>query len=45
MTEYTEHSKIWNIRNTPKNTEFTEHSVFDLNRTDKKAEAKNTRLF
>ena len=28
-----------------KNTEFTEYSVFDLNWTDKKAEAKNTRLF
>ena len=27
------------------NTEFTEYSVFDLNWTDEKAEAKNTRLF
>ena len=26
------------------NTEFTGHSVFDLNWTDKKAEAKNTQL-
>ena len=45
MMEYMEYSKIRNIRNTLKHGIYRTFCIFDFNWTDKKPEAKNTRLF